>query len=301
VKRRTAQWWTGACVVLTAVGAGVDVWAWPGQSGAAGASGAGPSHTVLVERVVGNAMLRRQGGNWQALAAGRRLDRGDAIRTGPFGQIVVRGPGEARLSLWPDGELRLGGDTPQSASYTLESGLLTGVVRSRHRTYDVGTKGGEAHADLKSATFTIRADGHGLLAVVTRKGEVGLGAKGDRVVVPAGKQAVALPGATPGDPLPIPTQVFLEADWPDRQTTATHVAVKGRTDTGAEVRVGGRPVAVASNGTFEADVPLREGPNTVVVLATDAAGNAKRIESPSITRVAKRPSLKVKARGSIWE
>lgn len=288
-------------MVLTAVGAGVDVWAWPGQSGAVAASGKGPSHAIVVERVVGKVLLRRQGGNWQALAAGRRLDTGDAVRTGPFGQVVVRGPGQARLSLWPDGRLRFGRDTPQSASYTLVSGLLTGTVRSRHRAYDVGTKGGEAHADLKSATFAMRADGQGLLAVVTRRGEVGLGAKGDRVVVPAGKQAVALPGAAPGDPLPIPNQVFLKADWPDRQTTAAQIAVKGRTDTGAEVRVGGRPVAVASNGSFEADVPLREGANTIVVLATDAAGNAKRIESPSITRVAKRPSLKVKAKGSIWE
>ncbi len=50
--------------------------------------------------------------------------------------------------------------------------------------------------------------------------------------------------------------------------------VQGTTEPGATVTVNGEPVDVAGDGTFKKTVALtREGWNTIVIRATDPAGN----------------------------
>jgi hypothetical protein len=51
------------------------------------------------------------------------------------------------------------------------------------------------------------------------------------------------------------------------------VLVRGRTETGVTISVSGAVPIVYPNGSFEALVPLAQGPNSVVVRVTDSANN----------------------------
>ncbi|MEM4728457.1 MAG: right-handed parallel beta-helix repeat-containing protein [Thermoplasmata archaeon] len=56
-------------------------------------------------------------------------------------------------------------------------------------------------------------------------------------------------------------------------TSSRVVTINGQTEQGAFVTVGGLPAIVGPDGVFSAQVPLREGNNTIQVTAADAAGN----------------------------
>lgn len=298
VSRRLAHWWTGICLALAAGAVGVTAWVWPAS---APAQPRPRDRGVVAASVVGKVEVRHQGGNWGPLKPQRRLSRGDEIRTGDFSEVVILGHNGSSLVISPNTRFTIGADTADVSRFTLGAGKIAADIRRRRRTYEFGSGGGEARADTRGGEFSLTADGKGLLGVVTRRGKVGLSAKGKRVVVPAGKQAVALPGAAPGDPLPIPQDVFLQVKWPKRPTDADTVAVAGRTDTGARVRIGGQTVPVSPDGHFQVQVPLKEGTNHVVISAVDAAGNTRRVESPDLVRQSKRPSLELGNKGSIWE
>jgi hypothetical protein len=299
VSRRLAHWWTGICLALAAAAVGVTAWVWPAAAPAV--TPQPQHHGVVAASVVGEVQVRHQGSTWETLTPQHRLVMGDEIRTGDFSEAVLLGHNGSSLVVSPNTRFTIGADTAQVSRFTLGTGRVAADIRRRQRTYEFGAGGGEARADTQGGQFSLTADGKGLLGVVTRRGKVGLSAKGKRVVVPAGKQAVVMPGAAPGDPLPIPQDVFLQVKWPSRPTDADTVAVAGRTDTGAQVRIGGQTVQVDPDGHFQVQVPLKEGANHFVVSAVDAAGNARRVESPSIVRQTKRPSLELKTKGSIWE
>lgn len=292
--------WTATCLALSGGAAGVDVWAWPEAPPVVEVSSQGGG--VEVASVVGEVQVRRPQGAWEALAPGRALSRGDEIRTADFSEVVLRDAAGATVSVTPNTTFILGEESPAVSRFTLGAGKIAADIRREpERRYEFGARGGEARADTSGAAFSLVADGKGLLGVVTRRGEVGLAAKGKRVVVGAGRQAVALPGKAPGDPLPIPDEVFLQVKWPAKRTDRAKVAVVGHTDSGARIRVGGRAVTVGPDGAFRTEIPLEEGENTVVVVAEDAAGNVQRRIGPTVVRETRRPSLKVKAKGSIWE
>ncbi len=298
MSRRLAHWWTGICLALAAAAVGVTAWVWPA---AAPAAAPVKTHGVVAASVVGQVEVRHAGGAWERLKPQRHLVRGDELRTGDFSEVVLLGHNGSSLVISPNTRFDIGADGADVSRFTLGTGKVAADIRRRKRTYEFGAGGGEARADTRGGEFSLTADGKGLLGVVTRRGKVGLSAKGKRVVVPAGKQAVALPGAAPGDPLPIPEDVFLQVKWPKRPTDADTVAVAGRTDTGARVRVGGKTIPVGPDGRFHLDLPLKEGKNHFVVSAVDAAGNNRRVTSPDIERRTRRPSLELKTKGSIWE
>jgi hypothetical protein len=298
-----AKIWTSICVLLAGVGVALNLFAAQSGGEARAAGPEVPVGQVDVASVVGVVEVRQAGGEWEPLAPGRELVRGDEIRTGDFSQVMLRPEAGAVLTLTPNTTFTIGDETPETATFTLGVGRVAADIRRRRdRTYAFDAAGGDARADTQGGEFSLVADGEGLLGVVTRRGEVGLQAQGRRVVVPAGQQAVALPGLPPGDPLAIPDEVFLQVQWPDTRTRAASVRVAGRTDVGARVHLGGRPVAVDPEGRFETEVALTAGENQLVVLAEDAAGNLRRTESPVLVReVQRRPRLELKVEESVWE
>ncbi|HXH27516.1 MAG TPA: hypothetical protein VNL37_00620, partial [Candidatus Polarisedimenticolia bacterium] len=56
---------------------------------------------------------------------------------------------------------------------------------------------------------------------------------------------------------------------------APSVELRGRTEGGARVRINGRPVRVAGDGSFTQTVTLKEGVNLVTIEAADEAGNTE--------------------------
>jgi hypothetical protein len=76
------------------------------------------------------------------------------------------------------------------------------------------------------------------------------------------------------------TPPFLSITAPEREAILRDPAVRvaGESEPGARVTVQGQPVDVAPDGRFAATITATAGPNTIVVIATDPAGNATRGE-----------------------
>lgn len=72
----------------------------------------------------------------------------------------------------------------------------------------------------------------------------------------------------------------LELAEPTNESTVNkqETMFKGDTDPGVTVEIDGAPVTVTTSGHFESNVHLKEGDNTIVVLATDNAGNESKQE-----------------------
>ncbi|RMG13181.1 MAG: hypothetical protein D6729_15515 [Deltaproteobacteria bacterium] len=314
MNRRFAKTWVAVSLGLSLLLLGVDFYAWPrarpgGRSPQAGAetkrvatAEQTPQSEVKVASVVGEVEVRSAGGPWRKLRQGEVLRRGDRIRTGEFSEVVLQDETDNTVAVTPNTEFTIGEKSATVSRFTLGEGRIAADIhRAENRVYEFASAVGDSAADTKEGRFSVVADGRGLLGVVTRAGEVGLTAKGRRVVVPAGKQAVALPGRPPGDPLPIPDRVLLQVKWPGGRTRKDRARISGTTDPGARVKLAGQPVEVRPDGRFETTVPLSEGENSFVVVAEDPAGNTRALRSPRIVRDSGSPTLKIDAGDDIWE
>lgn len=306
MSRRIARSWTIGCLVLTMGALGVVLSSWPAGAAATGRD-PGAAWGVTTASVVGDVEVRHPGGTWEPLAPGTRLSRGAEVRTGAFSEGVLRDPGGSIFSITPNTTFTIGdtigeGDMDVS-KFTLGSGKVAAEIpRQRNRRYEFRAAEGDAVADTTFGEFSLVSDSDGLLGVVTRKGVVGLAANGKRVEVGAGQQAVALPGAAPTDPLPIPKEVLLQVQWPGKNTTRRKVALEGSAAPGTRLRLEGRLLSVRSDGTFVAELELKPGNNQFVVVAEDLAGRTTKVDSPVIVRTLKKPTLQVETDGgNIWE
>ncbi|HKN07035.1 MAG TPA: Ig-like domain-containing protein [Thermoplasmata archaeon] len=75
-------------------------------------------------------------------------------------------------------------------------------------------------------------------------------------------------------------------------SNSTFVVVSGSTEAGANVTVDGTAVTVSGSGTFATILSLSQGPHTIVVVATDAAGNQATV-SVQITVDTTPPTLAI--------
>jgi hypothetical protein len=76
----------------------------------------------------------------------------------------------------------------------------------------------------------------------------------------------------------IDTAAALDMPSGDRSTGKGTYTVTGKAEPGSRVSVNGRQATVAADGTFSIDVELKEGKNTITVVATDKAGNEQTKE-----------------------
>jgi hypothetical protein len=74
-----------------------------------------------------------------------------------------------------------------------------------------------------------------------------------------------------------PPSLRIESPEDGARVSEGSVLVVGTAETGATVTVGGSPATVDAAGRFEVDYPLLRGPNTIVVEATDPAGNTAHL------------------------
>lgn len=240
---------------------------------------------AIVFEFAGQAEVRRAGtGEWVALAVGDAVRVSDEVRTSADGSLQMRF-GEARIQVREGSELTL---------RILEARAVRAEVR--------GLASGQA-ADGGELTF----EGSGAVAVV-RGGQLSLDANGDRAVASSlsGDASLTSGGATievrpgqlataQGASIPkrtaIPKRVALQVNWPtEAETNQPSLVLRGKASPSARVLVLGRRIEPAADGSFQTQVALKRGRQSIQVVAIDPLGRRKS-EKRQITFDPNAPSV----------
>jgi hypothetical protein len=142
----------------------------------------------------------------------------------------------------------------------------------------------------------------GELSVASVGGRVTVGVTAGRAEFEAGGRIVTLhtgqassaePGQPPSPPVALPRSLLLKVDWPAaRETNRRKLVVQGKTAPGAVLTLGGQRVVVGPDGRFSQVVFLREGAQSLDVVARDVGGRVERSQSPTVVLDTRAPDVR---------
>ncbi len=240
---------------------------------------------VVIRQTVGEVVIGRAGG-WRPASEGGRVEESESVRT--------RAGGRATVTLGEGNELELGQDTEvtitsiddQRARVRLERGRM-GADLSGKTLLQVEGAGSGTVAEARKGRMSVYTNGRGLVAVAAESAQVELHSASGKTVLAAGEQAVVRGEAAP-EVVAIPKEVFLNVAWPEqRATRKKKLELLGRVEPGSDVRVNGRLANIDEKGRFRIQVPLREGRNTLKVVAEDPLGReVRRTQTVDVRRQA---------------
>ena len=257
---------------------------------------------AIINAKVGQVQVRTKGTQiWREAEVGSQLAEGDEVRTGLFSEVTLSLPRWTTVTVSPNTSFVVGQKQIKRSSFELGEGSITAAIpKETDHSYQFRSKGSQAVASIEYGEFSMASDGKGTVVVDSQKGQVKLKSKGREVLVKKGRRSVVLPDKPPSEVLPIPTSVALQVKWPATKTDKNVTRVSGTTQVSSAVLINGIMVRSDDKGQFEAEVPLREGANSVVVTATDPAGNSITQQSPTIEVDTKPPDVDVNAQ-DLWK
>ncbi|NBD13454.1 FecR domain-containing protein [Corallococcus sp. Z5C101001] len=252
----------------------------------------------------GTVDVRHGDGAWGPATRNMPLRPTDVVRTGDNSFAVLVNGDLAEVRLEDGTEVSVAALTDSLSRFFLNNGEATATVRGRankRHTFELKAKGGDAEASTTGGTFTMTNNGAGTVSVGTRAGDVKLtGKEGKFVIVRAGQRSTILPGQAPSEPAAIPSTVFLKMAWPDDKALRKRtVTVTGDTDPGSRVVVDGVLVPTDKDGHFEREVALKEGRNTVKVVAR-GVGGVRQEDQRDVLVDTKAPRMQVKTE-DLWK
>src|SRR5216684_3880191 len=228
---------------------------------------------VVISRKGKVELQRGMLGGWSDAEVGDRLAPSDALRT-------------------HEGEAEVGVDGVKMR------GAVESEVEPGKGSVDVEVEGSDTRAHSQGGHFFVTADGRGVVAVAAVTGSVNLTSHGRQVEVRPGTVS-RVAGVGPEDASPALRRVLLSVRWPqERATSKDTVPVSGKVEAGSRVFIQGQPIPVEPGGSFRADVPLRDGKQTVAVVAIDAMGRRKQVDT-TIVRDQSTPTVRVKRK--LWQ
>jgi hypothetical protein len=233
-----------------------------------------PSQAAFAIRDAQGAVEVRRGGTWVAVRPGDHLLASEAIRTGADGHAVLRTDSGDELDLRQRVELEVATLSETVTALTLTRGRVAAAPAPGTDRFEIAA--GAARTVARGGSrFTVYSDSRGAVAVASEAGEVKVIAHDRTVSLAPRTQTYVPPGGVPGDPVPIPDRVFLAVTWPQGEVTQERTEIHGRTRPGTAVAVNGEPVVVGSDGSFSAEIPVRDGPNRVHVSAETVDGRQR--------------------------
>jgi Glucodextranase, domain B len=252
---------------------------------------------VVISRKGKVELQRGPVGNWSDAQVGDRLAPSDALRTRE-GEAEV-GVDGVKMRVHEASALRLK-DANSRWLRAQVRGAVESEVEPGKGSLDVEVEGSDARAHSEGGHFFVTADGRGVVAVAAVTGSVNLASHGRQVEVKPGTVSrVAGGGPGPENASPALRRVLLAVRWPqERATSKDTVPVSGKVEAGSRVFIQGRPVPVEPGGSFRADVPLRDGKQTVAVVAIDPLGRRKQVDT-TIVRDQTTPTVRVKRK--LWQ
>ncbi len=250
---------------------------------------------VVISRKGKVELQRGMLGGWSDAEVGDRLAPSDALRTHE-GEAEV-GVDGVKMRVHEASALRLK-DANSRWLRAQVRGAVESEVEPGKGSVDVEVEGSDTRAHSQGGHFFVTADGRGVVAVAAVTGSVNLTSHGRQVEVRPGTVS-RVAGVGPEDASPALRRVLLSVRWPqERATSKDTVPVSGKVEAGSRVFIQGQPIPVEPGGSFRADVPLRDGKQTVAVVAIDAMGRRKQVDT-TIVRDQSTPTVRVKRK--LWQ
>jgi Glucodextranase, domain B len=250
---------------------------------------------VVISRRGKVELQRGPEGGWADAQVGDRLAPSDALRT-QAGEAEV-GVSGVKMRVHEASAVRLK-DANDRWMRAQVRGSIESEVEPGKGEVDVEVEGSDARAHSLGGHFFVTADGRGVVAVAAVTGSVNLTSHNKHVEVKPGTVS-RVAGAMVEDATPALRRVLLSVRWPEeRATSKDTVPVSGKVEAGSRVFIQGQPVPVEPSGSFRADVPLRDGKQTVAVVAIDPLGRRKQVDT-TIVRDQSSPTVTVKKK--LWQ
>jgi hypothetical protein len=261
-------------------------------------SPAAESGLIKVSSVEGKVERSHAGSSWTPVHSGDNLKLDESIRTDENGRAILDIGKQATVEMGSSSESSVKEISQEVSRLRLEQGRISTVVHGKGKSvFRVETRGSDAVAETDKGEFSVLSSGKGQVSVASHTGAVRLSARNKSIEVPAGTHSVVRKDLPPAPPKPIPASLFLKVGKPrsliqrERNTT-----VSGTASPGAVVSINGVQAQVDQAGKFNATIPLREGNNRVVVVATDVTGRKKKTALPKITVDSQAPKVQSKVR-----
>lgn len=235
-------------------------------------SGADERRTWIVSSYSGSVQVRIGSGEWTDVGMKTPLSDGDRIRVGSDGEATLLRD-DSQVTVRASSELAISQLNEDASRFQVALGHV--FVEARGDAVSLRSESG-ARVDARDAglAMTVRPDGW--TQVKVKRGTADFTAEGQTEKLAEGQESHAEAGKPPSKAAPIPTSILQNVRFPDADTFTVQLArVEGRADPGARLKVAGKPVEVALDGTWSADVPLEEGLNQIEVEATDALGTTQ--------------------------
>ncbi len=251
---------------------------------------------VVLSSVRGDVTLDGPGRDGEA-RVGTRMALDDHITTTEDGRAVLALDGGTRVRIGPESSVVVTSVDEQGVGLELEGGALRATVRPESGAVNVTGAGITVQATDADFGLGVR-DGDGaaddVALLETTRGEVALMGT-DQPRLPEGSRAVIRNRSA--EIGPIPDELLLEVAWPEASRTRDERSrVTGTTTPGARVTLAGpfgrRVVVADAEGRFEAEVPLEEGSNELVVSATDLLGQEADVRGVLQTRDTQGPTFR---------
>jgi hypothetical protein len=238
-------------------------------------------------------------GRWIAVQKGDLLSLQDIVRTTPGASAVLRLGAATEIDLREKVEIRLDKLTAAGAIVDLRRGKLVARVAGGGDNLEITARQTRT-SNEGPAHFVVMAGENGRVSVASTGGRTRFAAGGKTVTLTEGTQTRAEDNQAPDDPEKIPEEVLLTVVWPAGERHGEDAAIKGRAAATSLVTVNGAPVLVGADGSFAANVPLKEGGNPVRVEAESLTGGMKE-SSKTLLRPSTRPPKLTPERGSLWQ
>lgn len=244
---------------------------------------------LRIRTILGKVERQKTNGDWVRVSSGEEVPMSEAIRTEvdasatvKLGDTEIQLPGESKVSV----ESRDGVVSNLRLHYGRASVQVKGNEELRMR-FD----GSDAEAAGVGASFTGQNSGDGYLSLSSEDGVVELVSAGQAVQIPEGYQSVVRPLQGPSKPKKLPGSFFLKVRRPRVATRDRRITITGTTTPGALVRIKGVIAHADEDGKFSLGIPLREGANSLEVVASDILGRKGTRSLPSVQVDSKAPKV----------
>ncbi len=242
---------------------------------------------LVIEAVTGQVSLEAAGRR-QAAEVGLTLGGSDRLVSGADGSAVIAVGADSKLTLSPGSAMEVLPSEGEEVRVALEDGRIQATVRPGDDA--VSVLAGERTVTARDADFSAAYIDGDFEARVSRGG-VQLAGFGGIRELDEGERVRALDGQAPTRE-PVPEDLLLQVQWPERRTREEEVVLAGTTEPGARVTVqtpDGLVDAVAdAEGRFEVRVALAKGENAVLVRSEGLMGE-RAADEARLTRDADAP------------